>query len=225
MILPVAWQDVLWLGLKYFVGAGLILLALLYVGSLVLLAIHRIRLRREEQQLRSDLKLQDRVLAGPDLDAKMKAGAGTLIVEHRSPSGPIREWWTADDLLTMAPVALPACISAQPEWRTEESVMNYAQHCVERYLHLDTGLAKLTRVPRTRLQSLDPRKYVTVHLGEGLMTTIYLDTGRKLDQKFPGGKIVTLVTWFDRPLIFRGDAETVFLSKPPGESTLDRDPC
>jgi hypothetical protein len=45
----------------------------------------------------------------------LKAGEGTLIVEHRTPKGPIREWWTEDDLVAASPVRLPVCVTSPPD--------------------------------------------------------------------------------------------------------------
>ena len=44
------------------------------------------------------------------------------------------------------------------------------------------------------------------------MTAIILNTGRRLAEKYPAGKVVTLVGWLGEPLLFVGDAESVFLA-------------
>jgi hypothetical protein len=51
---------------------------------------------------------------------------------------------------------------------------------------------------------------MTVDLGGGLM---YLPTDRKLAERYPQAKVVTLLAWSDEPVLFRGDAEAVFLSE------------
>ena len=43
------------------------------------------------------------------------------------------------------------------------------------------------------------------------MTAVMLVTGRNLSEKYPQGKVVTLLAWSDEPLLFKGDAESVFL--------------
>jgi hypothetical protein len=53
---------------------------------------------------------------------------------------------------------------------------------------------------------------VTVHLGGGLMTAILLVTGRELSIRYPQGKVVTLISWYDEPMLAVGDAEAVFLA-------------
>jgi len=45
------------------------------------------------------------------------------------------------------------------------------------------------------------------------LTAIVLVTGRKLSEKYPQGKVVMLLAWSDEPLLFLGDAESVFLAR------------
>lgn len=59
---------------------------------------------------------------------------------------------------------------------------------------------------------MDPRKYTTVHLGDGIMTAIILPRGRELAEKCPRAKVVTLIEWFGDPVMAVGDAEAVFLN-------------
>lgn len=76
--------------------------------------------------------------------------------------------------------------------------------------------SRLTEVP----VPWDPRKYVVVDLGGGLMTAILLVTGRRLAERYPAATVVTLVTWLVEPVLFAGDAESVFLAPAePGAST------
>jgi hypothetical protein len=66
-------------------------------------------------------------------------------------------------------------------------------------------------VPVPTASRLDPRKYVVIDLGGGLMTAVFLPTGRKLAELYPRARLVTLIDWFDGPLLFAGDAESVLL--------------
>jgi hypothetical protein len=146
------------------------------------------------------------------VEAKLQSGEGTLIVEHRSPQGPIREWWAADDLIAASPVPLPVSLKSPPAEGHFEPLRDYAANCAARYVDVESGVAKLTEVPAPWDRRLDPRKYVVVDLGGGLMTAVVLVTGRKLAEKYPAGKVVTLIAWMGEPLLFAGDAETVFLT-------------
>jgi hypothetical protein len=87
-------------------------------------------------------------------------------------------------------------------------------------LDRSTGSAKLTEVPVPPESQFDPGRYTVVNLGDGLMTAIMLIRGRMLSGKYPHGKVVTLVEWLDGPLLFIGDAESVFY--PPPSTTPQR---
>jgi hypothetical protein len=147
-----------------------------------------------------------------EVEVKLRAGEGTLIIEHRSPKGPIREWWAADDLIGASPVPLPASVKAPLAEGPLESLREYAASCAARYLDVESGSAKLTEAPVPWDRRLDPRKYVVVNLGGGLMTAILLVTGRDLAGAYPAAKVVSLVTWLGGPALFAGDAEAVFLA-------------
>jgi hypothetical protein len=71
---------------------------------------------------------------------------------------------------------------------------------------------------------LDPRKYVVVDLGGGLMTAILLRTGRELVVNYPKAKIVTLFAWGEDPLLLGGDAEVVFCGEPNGGTAAAEGP-
>ena len=142
---------------------------------------------------------------------------GALIVQHLSVKGPVREWWTEDDLIASAPVPLPVslALAAPPDEAYQNSVLEYSRACMNRYVDIETGIARMTAVPVPFSRRLAPA-YVVVHLGGGLMTAMILPTGRKLAGLYPQGKVVTLITWDDSflplpPLLAIGDAEAVFL--------------
>jgi len=78
-----------------------------------------------------------------------------------------------------------------------QPLQDFAKACSARYVALEAGAAKLTEIPVPLDRRLDPRKYVVVDLGGGLMTAIVLVTGRKLSEKYPQGKLVTLLAWLD----------------------------
>jgi hypothetical protein len=204
-----------------------IFLLVMAVASVPIEFVHRLRQQREEKQLRPRLAAAGRFMEWPEVEAKLRAGEGTLIIEHRSPKGPIREWWAADDLIAAAPVPLPTSLKSPPAEGQLEPLREYAASCEARYLDVDSGWAKLTEVPVPWDRRLDPRKYVVVDLGGGLMTAIVLVTGRRLAEKYPAAKVVTLVSWLGEPVMFAGDAEAVFLAPAapaPGTSREGRGP-
>jgi hypothetical protein len=193
---------------------GLALLALgVFVLFIVLDFLARILIYREEKRLRHKLGLVGRFIPWADVEAKFSAGTGTLIVEHRGPKGPIREWWTEDDLIAASPVSLPESLKSPPNEEVVEPHKQYSKQCATRYVDLEAGSAKATELPVPLLRRLDPRKYMVVDLGGGLMTAVVLKAGRKLAERYPQGKVVTLLAWSEEPLLFLGDAESVFMKE------------
>jgi hypothetical protein len=93
-------------------------LALLALGVFSLFIaldfLARFLIYREEKRLRRQLQLVGRFIPWADIEAKFSAGTGTLIIEHRGPKGPIREWWTEDDVIAASPVTLPASLNSPP---------------------------------------------------------------------------------------------------------------
>jgi hypothetical protein len=207
---PFAWWE--WLFAPIVMPLFFIFLLVMAVASIPIEFVCRLRQQREEKQLRTRLTAAGRFVEWPEVEAKFRAGEGTLIIEHRSPKGPIREWWVADDLIAASPVPLPASLKSPLAEGQLEPVREYAVSCAARYVDVESGGARLTEVPVPWDRRLDPRRYVVVDLGGGLMTAIVLVTGRKLAEKYPAAKVVTLVTWLDEPVLFAGDAETVFLA-------------
>jgi len=193
---------------------GLAALALgVYALFIALDFLARFLIFREEKRLRNRLQLAGRFISWAEIEAKFSAGAGTLVVEHRGPKGPIREWWTEDDVIAASPVPLPASLKSPATAEVFEPYKQYSKLCATRYVELAAGSAKATEVPVPLLRRLDPRKYIVVDLGGGVITAVVLKSGRKLAEKYPQGKVVTLLAWSEEPLLFLGDVESVFMRK------------
>jgi hypothetical protein len=207
---PIAWWE--WLFAPIMMPLFFIFLLVMAIVSVPVEFVYRLRQQRLEKQLRPRLAAVGRFMEWDEVEAKLRAGVGTLIVEHRSPKGPIREWWTEDDLVTGTPVPLPASLKSPPQEGQLQPLQEFAKSCSARYVDIETGAAKLTEVAVPLGKRLDPRKYVVVDLGGGLMTAIILVTGRRLTEKYPQGKVVTLLAWSEEPHLFVGDAESVFLA-------------
>jgi hypothetical protein len=207
---PIAWWE--WLFVPLMVPLFFVGLLCMSVVSVPVELAYRIMQWQGEKRLRPRLTGAGRFLEWPAVEAKLMAGEGTLIVEHLSPKGPIREWWSKDDLIAAAPVPLPASLRSLPVEGQVQPLQEFAAVCAARYTDTNSGEAKLTEVPISLARRLDPAKYKVVDLGEGLITAILLRTGRKLAEKYPSGKVVTLIAWLGEPLLFVGDAERVFLT-------------
>jgi hypothetical protein len=190
---PIGWRE--WL--RTLVCLPVCLLAPLIVGGLwlivVLVAIpnairSRLRERRDEKKLRSRLASAGRFLPWSELEAMLKSGRGTLIIEYFRSKDIIREWWTEDDLVGRSPVPLPASPILLPEGDSLISLRRYAESCAAKYTETRRGVAKLTEVQAPELKG----------------------SRRKLSQKYPRAKIVILFRceWdAGQSLLYGGDFE------------------
>ena len=207
----IAWWE--WLFAPIMMPLFFSILLVMAAASVPVMFVYRRRERRQEKQLRTQLAAAGRFMEWAEVEGKMKSGDGTLIIECREPKGPIREWWTEDDLETAAPVPLPASLRQVVEYQLP-SLQEYAKVCLTHYVDIETGIAKLTEVR----VSLD----WTLHSGKFLR--------RNLSEKYPQGKVVTLLTlsWEDepRPLLLKGDYESVLFRQPaiPGITPPDDAP-
>jgi hypothetical protein len=71
-------------------------------------ALAKRRMARRERQFRDDMTRTGRTFEWQSFSRELEAGRGTLIIELFSFKGPIRRWWTADDIYEKCPFAL-AC--------------------------------------------------------------------------------------------------------------------
>jgi hypothetical protein len=134
-----------------------------------------------ERSVRKRLRKRGRVLEERELEAKLRAGEGTLIVQDRSRYTLL--WWTSDDVLRLSPVALPGG-SRQLEEETlrgtnEQRYSEYVDHFVARYVDDERGCAYLTRFPK------------------------------QLGDNFPEPRVVRLDQTGERPVLFHGNYASV----------------
>jgi hypothetical protein len=170
---PWAWWE--WLFAPIALPLFAAFLLVLVVVSVPVVYVGWLWQRREEKQLRRRLAEVGRFVEWDEVETKLKAGEGTLIIEDRSPKRLPRAWWTEDDLVAAAPVPLPASLNSAPE--EAQPLQDYARACSARYVDLESGTAKLTAFP-VPPKRFDPRMY-------------------------PQGKVVTLVMWPDEPILFK----------------------
>ena len=146
----------------------------------------RVRHRCACHRLREQFAEAGRFLAWCELEPKLKAGEGTLILENQIPKGPHRHWWTADDLVASSPVPLPTGFGSPDVVEPSADFAQYSKDCCSRYVDLDSGTALLTEV----LIQRDRR------------------TGkRQLAEKYPAAKVVTLRYGLNDPILLLGDLE------------------
>jgi hypothetical protein len=199
---------------------GVVIAGVLIPVDFVYRYVYHLRQQRLDKQLRSRLVATGRFLEWSEVEAKLQKGEGTLIVEHCAPKGPIREWWTADDLIAASPVPLPLSLYSQIAAEHWKPLQEYATSCVARYLDGEMGLAYLTEIPVLWDRRLASRRYVAVNIGEHVISVL-LVIGRNLAKEYPAAKIVTVITWLDKLLLFASDAEVVFLTNPQTSVTAE----
>ena len=131
---------------------------------------------KRERMLKRDLSEAGRFLQNDDLKARLESGSGTLIVVLHTPKGPVREWWTNDDIINTAPSPLPARID---DCKSHE-LKAYAKSCVEKYTINNADTAMLTN-------------------------GVYAIAESAIADAFPRAKVVSIFNWFpDGPLIAQG---------------------
>jgi hypothetical protein len=90
-------------------AAGVLMLPVLLVGAALFIpytaVTRRLRARRE-QQFSHSMRISGRTMEWARFSSEIKDGHGTLIVERFSFKGPIRMWWTADNVYELCPYPL-----------------------------------------------------------------------------------------------------------------------
>lgn len=217
---PTAWWE--WLFAPVMVPAFFLFLFAMAVVSIPGSLVTKVRRRIQERQMISRFSAVGRYLDWPNVEAHLRVGEGTLIIEHCSPDGPVREWWTADDIIAEAPISLPQSLKTSVEDTHLDVLVEFAQNCSSKYLDEKNGVAQLTRVPVPWRRALELSDYVVVNIG-GWCMAIVLPTDRRLAEKYPNAKIITLITWLpNKPWVAVGDAEDVFLApSDPRDSLAD----
>lgn len=89
--------------------AGVLLLPLLLVGGVLSIPFTmvwgRVKSRRE-RRFANTMKADGRIIEWERFISELNAGHGTLIVERFSFKGPIRLWWTREDVYEVCPYPL-----------------------------------------------------------------------------------------------------------------------
>jgi hypothetical protein len=163
---PRAWWEWLFVpiivvGYVLFMVAFVVFFLGLMVVSIPLLPVFSLLLYLEMKRLRRRLAQAGRVVEWSEVEAKLAAGEGTLILEYWSPKAGRRTWWTQDDLNAGAPVPLPS-MDSETEEAQRLLLDEYANACEARYTNVKTGTARLTVVPSPLPRGIEPNKVVTL---------------------------------------------------------------
>ena len=127
------------------------LLLVAYPLSIPVSRIMRIYHRRKERRFVQEMKRLGRVMGEQDLSAALQDGRGTLIEEWSGTKGPIRSWWTEDNITSIAPF--------RPTRRGLDAVFGeendeFSSWCGEKYIdNVNARLVGTSYVP----ELLDPR--------------------------------------------------------------------
>ena len=85
---------------------GVAMMPVLLVGAGLAISsatVLRWKRRYQENSLRTAMKARGRVISWPSFLEKMRASGGTCIEERFSPKGPMRFWWTQEDIYAESP--------------------------------------------------------------------------------------------------------------------------
>ena len=139
---------------KVAVGWGLLIFTCTVVFGVILLVcfwgvlslVMEAFLGPAKRRLRKRMKASGRFLQWSEVAQHLTRGEGTLIYHWTLPHS---VWWTEDDLMAVAPTALPDAFEMDGE---TGPLVDYAKFCMGKYLDEETGLAKLT-VPLRGVES------------------------------------------------------------------------
>jgi hypothetical protein len=126
-------------------------LGLAFIPVLLILAglsipaglIQRQLARRRRKQLLSDMRLRGRVVVFSEIEEQANCGSGTLIIERRLPKGPVRHWWTPEDIYVRCPYPLGSSINPFESSPFGDAI----SWCRERYTDVQKGAAALVADP------------------------------------------------------------------------------
>lgn len=108
---------------------------------------------RREGTFRALLKSRGRFISWQEFLRSMREAGGTCIEEKFSPKGPVRFWWTPEDVYRESPYEIIDWFTMRKGRRGEQ----FVQWCRERYTNAETGTAVLVDaafVPRREIYAL-----------------------------------------------------------------------
>ncbi len=119
-------------------------------------AVASIFVRRKERRFISEMQAVNRVMPWDDSARALVESRGTLIEEWFGPNGPVRWWWTEDDIRT----------KSAHVWTDEgaaalfdQSYDSFSEWCHSRYTHPENGTALLIASSYLR-ETPDPREHL-----------------------------------------------------------------
>jgi hypothetical protein len=109
--------------------------------------------KHREGSFRALLKSRGRLINWQEFLRSMRDSGGTCIEEKFSPKGPVRFWWTPENVASESPYEIIDWFTMRKGRRGQ----SFVQWCRERYTNADTGVAVLVDaafVPRREIYAL-----------------------------------------------------------------------
>jgi hypothetical protein len=135
---------------------GVLLIPVIFVGACFAFPytfVLRWLRQRREHKLKLLMKSCARLITWPDLVRHMHDSGGTCIEERFSPKGPVRFWWTQENVHGESPYEIIDWFTMRKGFRGEP----FVHWCRARYTSADTGSAVLvdtTLVPKREIYTL-----------------------------------------------------------------------
>jgi hypothetical protein len=127
----------------WFVPALAIAAVLSIPISMVAMALQK----KREQSFKDQMRAARRVIAQRDFEQVLQEGRGTVIVERYSLKGPIRWWWTSENLYDICPYPLVTWFEKMPD---DECYRPLAEWCQREYTSSEQGRALLVDLASRR---------------------------------------------------------------------------
>ena len=135
---------------------GVLLIPVLLLGACFAIpytVVLRWMRQRREHKLKLLMKSRGRLIAWLELVHDLRDSGGTCIEERFSPKGPVRFWWTKEDVHRESPYEIIDWFTMRKGFRGEQ----FVHWCRARYTSADTGRAVLvdtTLVPKREIYTL-----------------------------------------------------------------------
>ena len=135
---------------------GVVMIPVFFAGACLAFpytaCVRWLRMYREHK-LRLRMKACGRLIAWQEFARLMREAGGTCIEEKFSPRGPVRFWWTCEDVVRQSPYEIIDWFTMR-KGRQQEPFVRW---CRARYTHAETGSALLVDhplAPRREIYSL-----------------------------------------------------------------------
>jgi hypothetical protein len=135
---------------------GIVLVPVLLLGACFAIpysfVLRWIRQHRE-RKFKALMKSQGRLIPWPELARHLRIAGGTCIEERFSPKGPVRFWWTREDVLKESPYEIIDWFTMRKGRKGEQ----FIHWCRARYTSADKGGAVLVDtalVPKREIYTL-----------------------------------------------------------------------